>query len=62
VGKPEKQTGRPMAARFEKKGPESAPQPLLMAVVLRALTALVLVHLQTTLLLEASHGVVMARI
>jgi hypothetical protein len=51
-----------MAARFEQKGLESAPQPLLVAIVLRALAALVLVHLQTTLLLEASHGVVMARI
>jgi hypothetical protein len=35
---------------------ESAPKALLVAVVLRALAALVLVHLQTTLLLEASHG------
>lgn len=51
------QIGRPCLA-LRPCGVRSTPQTLLMARILRALTALMLVHLQTTLFLEASHSLV----
>lgn len=55
--KPEKETGQPHGSPyFPAFWPKSKPVGLLLvAHIFRTLTTFVLIHLQTTLLFEASH-------